>query len=55
MKYPELHLKDYIKNSGDNEENAQKEMELDLKDLKVAKISNIAITIDKIQRVLTQM
>ena len=30
-------------------------MELDLKDLKVAKISNIAITIDKIQRVLTQM
>ena len=30
-------------------------MELDLKDLKATKISNIAITIDKVQRVLSQM
>ena len=45
-------MEEYIKNNNKNEVNARKEMELDLKDLKITKISNIAITINKVQRVL---
>ena len=45
-------MDEYIKNNNKNEVNARKEMELDLKDLKITKISNIAITINKVQRVL---
>lgn len=53
IKYPEIHENDYIKLYG--KQNAAREMQIDLRNLRETKISNIAITIDKVQHVLKQM
>ena len=45
IKYPDIHREEYKKMYG---KAAEREMQLDLRDLRATKISNIAITIDKV-------